>query len=146
MKEVDDYIEQLPEPRKEICEKIREMVLTFVPETEERFSFKVPFYHYFGMFMYFSNIKDGVSVCFLRGKDLVELFPQLQQNNRVIVASVLITSRADIYNLDLKEIILTAAAWNQEAKMLKRPMVKAAKKKKTSAKKTYRPPGKRRIP
>jgi len=129
MKTVDDYIELLPEDRKEICEKIRDMVLTLVPDIEERFSFKVPFYHYFGMFMYFSSIKEGVSVCFLRGKDLVELFPQLQQNKRAIVASVLITSKADIYNLNLQEIILTGAAWNQEAKMLKRPMVSPAKKK-----------------
>ncbi|MET0462766.1 MAG: DUF1801 domain-containing protein [Chitinophagaceae bacterium] len=135
MKGVDDYIELLPEGRKEICEKIRDMIFTLVPQIEERFSFKVPFYHYFGMFMYFSNIKDGVSVCFLRGKDLVELFPELRQNKRAIVASVLITSKTDIHKLNLQEIILTAAAWNQEAKMLKRPMVKAVKKKSTAKKK-----------
>jgi hypothetical protein len=146
MKGVDDYIELLPEERKEICEKIREMIFSLVPEIEERFSFKVPFYHYFGMFMYFSNIKDGVSVCFLRGKDLVELFPELKQNKRAIVASVLITSKADIYNLNLQEIILTAAAWNQEAKMLKKPMVKAAKKRSAPKTKSISAGRKKRTP
>ncbi|MCG2615614.1 DUF1801 domain-containing protein [Terrimonas sp. NA20] len=144
MRGVDDYIKLLPEGRKEICEKIREMIFSLVPEIEERLSFKMPFYHYFGMFMYFRSTKDGISVCFMRGKDLVELFPELQQNKRAIVASVLITSKADIYTLNLQEIILTAAAWNQEAKMLKKPMVNAVKKKSPARKKGTPLKGKKR--
>lgn len=131
MRGVDDYIDALPEDRMQICSGIREMILSLVPGIEERLSFKLPFYHYFGMFIFLSNTKDGISVSFCRGKDLIDLFPQLEQKARKIVASVLITTKAEIHSKQLQEIIITAAAWNKEAKNLKIPMVKkkAAKKK-----------------
>ncbi|PZR25022.1 MAG: hypothetical protein DI535_19880 [Citrobacter freundii] len=129
MRAVDDYIDALPDERRVICEKIRDMIFSLVPAVEERFSFKIPFYHYFGMFLYLSNTADGIAVSFCRGKDLVDLFPELSSNGRTIVASVCISTTAEIYSKQLQEIILTAAAWNQEAKMLKIPMVKTGKKK-----------------
>lgn len=134
MRAVDDYIDALPDERRDLCEKIREMIFSLVPNIEERFSFKIPFYHYFGMFLYLSNTADGITVSFLRGKDLVGLFPVLSLKGRTIVASVCITTKSEIHSKQLQEIILTAAAWNQEAKMLKIPMVKAAKQKKTEKK------------
>lgn len=129
MRNVDDYIDALPEKPKMICEKIRNLLFSLVPEIEERFSFKLPFYHYFGMFLYMANTKEGISVSFCRGKDLIEMFPQLETKNRAMVASVVITSPNDIYLKQLPEIISTAAAWNQEAKMQRIPMVKVARKK-----------------
>jgi len=128
MRAVDDYIENLPDERRELCGILRELVHSLVPDVEERFSFKIPFYHYFGMFMYLNNTKEGLDVAFCRGKDLVELFPQLRTKGRAIVTTVLIRKKADIYSQELKEIILTAAAWNKEAKELKKPMVKARKR------------------
>lgn len=138
MRAVDDYIDALPDDRRVICEKIREMIFSLVPAIEERFSFNIPFYHYFGMFLYLSNTADGIAVSFCRGKDLVDLFPELSSNGRTIVASVCISATAEIYSKQLQEIILTAAAWNQEAKMLKIPMVKAARKKSSEAKNVVR--------
>lgn len=128
MRAVDEYIENLPDEKRELGQLLRELILSLVPDVEERFSFKIPFYHYFGMFIYLNNTKEGIDVAFCRGKDLVELFPQLHTKGRAIVATVLIEKRADIYSQQLKEIILTAAAWNKEAKELKKPMVKARKR------------------
>lgn len=128
MRAVDEYVENLPDERRELCQLLRELIFSLVPEIEERLSFKLPFYHYFGMFMYLNNTRDGMDVAFCRGKDLVELFPQLHTKGRAIVATVLITKKADIHSQQLKEIILTAAAWNKEAKELKKPMVKARKR------------------
>lgn len=129
MRRVDEYIEMLPDDRRELCAEIRELIHALVPGIDERLSFKIPFYHYFGMFMFLNNTKDGIDVVFCRGKDLLELFPQLQHKDRAIMASVNIATRRDIADKQLSEIILTASNWNEEAKRLKIPILKNPGKK-----------------
>ena len=133
---VDQYIESLPEEKQELCEYIRELIFENVNGVEERFSYKLPVYHYFGMFMFMNNTKEGIDVAFMRGKDLLEAFPQLEPKDRAIIASVCIKNKKDIVKYDIPQMIITAAAWNQEAKQLKIPMVKkrTAAKKKTKKK------------
>jgi hypothetical protein len=129
MKKVDDYIESLPDEKRVIAELIREMLFENVPTIEERLSYKLPFYHYFGMFVFLNNTKVGIDVVFCRGKDLVDEFPQLTVNKRAIMAGICISSKEDIRRYHLKEIILTAAAWNREAKEMGVPNIKTVKKK-----------------
>ena len=83
-----------------------------------------------------NNTKEGIDVAFMRGKDLLEAFPQLEPKDRAIIASVCIKNKKDIVKYDIPQMIITAAAWNQEAKQLKIPMVKkrTAAKKKTKKK------------
>lgn len=127
MRSVDEYIESLPDERKKICEIARELILTNVPGIEEKLSFKIPFYHYFGMFMYLNNTKEGVDVAFCRGKDLLEEFPQLNIKKRAAIATITIQTKNDIAKLNLRELIVAAAAWNEEAKRLKIPMIKSSR-------------------
>ena len=131
MKAVDDYIAGLPEDRTRLCEQVRELILRTVPGITEKLSFKIPFYHYHGMFCYLNNIPEGIDIGFMRGRDLIELFPQLEQRNRKIVASLVIRNAKDITRLELPEIIATAAKWNEEAAQLKKPFltVKGIRKK-----------------
>ena len=75
MRSVDEYIESLPDNKRELCSLLRELILSNVPGIEEKLSFKIPFYHYFGMFMYLNNTKEGIDVAFCRGKDLLQEFP-----------------------------------------------------------------------
>lgn len=124
MKKVDEYIESLPDERREIAEILRELIIENVHGIEERLSFKIPFYHYFGMFMYLNNTKDGVDVAFCRGKDLLEAFPQLELKSRAAIATVTVTSKKDIIKFGIRELIINAAAWNEEARKLKIPMLK----------------------
>jgi hypothetical protein len=126
-RKVDEFIEALANEQRELCELIREMIWENVPAVEERLSFKIPFYHYFGILMYMNPSKQGIDIGFCRGKDLVEAFPQLIIGNRAIVAILTISSKKDIHSLDLRQLIITAAAWNEEAKRLKLPMVKKKK-------------------
>lgn len=126
---VDLYIESLPVDRQDLCHQIRELILENVPGIEEKLSFKLPFYHYYGMFMFLNQTKEGIDVAFCRGKDLLEAFPQLQPKNRAIIASVCIQTNKDIIDFDLRQMIITAADWNREAKRLKIPMVMKGKKK-----------------
>jgi uncharacterized protein len=124
MKTVDEYAENLPDERKEICLLLREMIFENVPGVEEKLSFKIPFYHYYGMFMYLNNTPKGINVAFCRGKDLVIAFPQLMQKDRAMVATVTIEHKKQIREKNIRELIVAAAAWNEEAKRLRIPMVK----------------------
>jgi len=45
---VDHYIEALPSEKQIIATAVRDIIVA-VPGIEEKFSFKIPFYTYFGM-------------------------------------------------------------------------------------------------
>lgn len=125
---VDEYIESLPDDKREIAEQLREMILTLIPHVQEKLSFKIPFYHYHGMFCYLNEVKDGIDLGLCRGKDLADVFPQLEQGKRVMVASVIIRSKKEIQTKQIEEVLLTAANWQEEAKRLKISMINAKKK------------------
>jgi uncharacterized protein len=131
---VDEYIESLPDEKREIAEQLREMILTIIPNVQEKLSFKIPFYHYHGMFCYLNQVKDGIDLGLCRGKDLIDVLPQLEQGNRVMVASVIIRNKKEIQTKKIQDVLLTAANWQEEAKRLKISMIntkrKAALKKK----------------
>ncbi|RXK58314.1 DUF1801 domain-containing protein [Lacibacter luteus] len=126
---VDEYIESLPDEKRAIAEQLREMILTLIPHVQEKLSFKIPFYHYHGMFCYLNEVKDGIDLGLCRGKDLVDVLPQLEQGKRVMVASVIIRSKKEIQTKQIEEVLLTAANWQEEAKRLKISMINAKKKK-----------------
>jgi hypothetical protein len=125
--QVDAYLDSLPQPHQAIAGKLRELLFDLVPGIEERFSFKVPFYHYHGMFCYLHYSKTALHLCFCRGKDLVIAFPQLEQKNRVSIVSVTLHYMHDIYQLEISQLIAAAAEWNKEAALQKLPAI--AKKK-----------------
>ena len=127
---VNDYIESLPDTKREIAEALRELLFTTLPHVEEKLSFKIPFYHYFGMFCYMNEVKEGIELVFCRGKDLVFAWPQLEQKGRAIMAGVTITHKKDIATYNIEALLLGAAAWNEEAKRMGiSPLSKKATKK-----------------
>jgi uncharacterized protein len=127
VKTVEEYIALIPDNRQRIVERIRLLIMENVPGIKEKLSFKIPFYHYFGMFLYLNNTKEGIAVGFCRGKDLTTEFPQLELKGRAIVATLLIKNEKEIVTKNLREIVVAAAIWNEEAKRLKLPMVKKKK-------------------
>lgn len=128
MRLVDEYIESLPDEKREIAEQLREMILSLIPHVQEKLSFKIPFYHYHGMFCYINEVKDGIDLGLCRGKDLVDVLPQLEQGKRVMVASVIIRNKKEIRSKQIEEVLLTAANWQEEAKRLKISMINTKKK------------------
>jgi hypothetical protein len=129
MHAVDRYIESLPDEKQDLVQSLRRLILQVVPAIEERYSFRIPFYHYYGMFCYINPVKDGVDLALCRGKDLLEAFPQLESKGRAIVASLTIKNRKDLVRLEVAQILAAAALWNEEARKLKKPMVKERKRK-----------------
>ncbi|MDZ4793520.1 MAG: DUF1801 domain-containing protein [Bacteroidota bacterium] len=124
MRSVDEYIAGLPEDRQVIINLVRKILAENVPGLEEKLSFKIPFYHYFGMFIYINSTKQGIDLAFCRGKDLLNEFPQLELKNRAMATTVCIRNKKDIDALQVRQMIVVAAAWNKEARRLKIPIVK----------------------
>jgi hypothetical protein len=124
---VDAYIDNLSDTQRAIAENVRRLLFDLVPEIQEKLSFKIPFYHYFGMFCYINAIPNGIDLGLCRGKDLTTEFPSLELKGRAIVASVSLYSVKDIKQKEAREIIIAAALWNEEAKKKKIPMVKSRK-------------------
>jgi hypothetical protein len=120
---IEGFIDALPQPEKAIAQKLRDLLFELVPGIEERFSFKLPFYHYYGMFCYLHYDKRGLNLCFCRGKDLVMAFPQLEQKGRAAIASVTLRGLKDVQQLEITQMIVAAAEWNKEAAALKIPLV-----------------------
>ena len=71
---VKSYLENLPSPQKEICERVRKVILKTFPEIEESFKNGVPWYE---CKYYIVGLKDHVNIGFsIKGlsKKELELF------------------------------------------------------------------------
>ena len=118
MQQIEHYIEELPEPLNIVAYEVRDMVLQCADGVVEKYSYKMPVYHYHGLFCFliFNKKERALDLSFLRGKDLVEMFPALELRGRHIAASLVLRELKDIDRLHLKEVLATAAAWQVEAK------------------------------
>lgn len=95
---VKEYLEKLPSPQKEICEKVRKIILKTFPDTEESFKNGVPWYE---DRFYIVGLKDHVNIGFCidgLSKDELSLF----EGQGKFMRHIKIHSLADI---DEKEIV-----------------------------------------
>ncbi len=109
MNPVDSYIDGLPEDRKAIVEQLRSIIHALVPAVQEKFSFKIPFYHYFGMFCYINPVKDGIDLGICNGKSFADDFEHLEVKGRALIATVRLRSLHDISLKQVTEVLATAA-------------------------------------
>jgi len=59
-KSVKEYVDKQPSPQKEICKKVRKILLHTIPEVEEEFKNGVPWYGKF----YIAGLKSSVNIGF----------------------------------------------------------------------------------
>jgi uncharacterized protein len=116
---IENYIALLPEKEQEIAALIREFIWEMVPDAEERFSFKLPFYHYYGMFCYINYQKKGggIELAFCRGKDLLLAYPELDLKNRAMIAGITFYSKKEMNAALIRNLLAEAAGWQREAKL-----------------------------
>ncbi len=128
---VDAYIDLLPDFERETAERIREMIFVSVPDVMEKLSFKIPFYHYFGMFCYLNYIKagGGLEWVFCRGKDLADAHPILITQGRAMVAGITL-KKGELVDWSLiQQVLYDAASWQEMAYQQKKSFVKRSVKK-----------------
>ncbi|MFG6686208.1 DUF1801 domain-containing protein [Mariniflexile sp. HNIBRBA6329] len=100
MKPVDDYFFNQKEPYQSIMLYVRGVILNTLPEVEERFSYKIPFYNCHKKPMIYLNVLKGtnyVDVAFVQGILLENQFPILKNdNNRKQVRSIQLKTLEDL--------------------------------------------------
>ena len=85
MKPVDEYFISQKEPYQSIMLYVRSVILNTLPEVEERYSYKIPFYNIDKKPMIYLNVlkgKDYVDVAFVQGVLLENDFPVLKNSNK----------------------------------------------------------------
>lgn len=106
MKPVDEYFLNQKDPYQSIMLYVRNVILNTLPEVEERFSYKIPFYNIGKKPMIYLNVlkgKDYVDVAFVQGILLEDQFTILKNDNkRKQVRSIQLKSLED---LDYKNFI-----------------------------------------
>lgn len=85
MKPVEQYFLAQKEPYQSIMLYVRSVILNTLPEIEERYSYKIPFYNIGKKPLLYLNILKGtnyVDVAFVQGMLLEEKFPLLKNDNK----------------------------------------------------------------
>ena len=120
MKPVDAYFFNQKEPYQSIMLYVRSVILNTLPEVEERFSYKIPFYNIGKKPMIYLNIlkgKDYVDVAFVQGILLEDQFPVLKNDNkRKQVRSIKLKSLEDLDHENFIELLQAAAELLKKSK------------------------------
>lgn len=120
MKPVDDYFINQKEPYQSIMLYVRDVILHALPEVEERYSYKIPFYNIGKKPMIYLNIlkgKDYVDVCFVQGILLEKDFPVLKNDNkRKQVRSIQLKTLEDLDQENFTALLKAASKLLSESK------------------------------
>ncbi|NMH88008.1 DUF1801 domain-containing protein [Flavivirga algicola] len=113
MKPVDAYFFNQKEPYQSIMLYVRSVILNTLPEVDERYSYKIPFYNIGKKPMIYLNIlkgKDYVDVAFVQGVLLEKQFPILKNDNkRKQVRSIQLRTIEDLDHENFIELLHEAS-------------------------------------
>ena len=98
-KKIKEYIDKQPSPQKEICHKVRKILLSTLPDVKEEYKNGVPWYGKF----YIAGVKAGVNVGFsITGLDEDDI--RLFEGNGKFMRHIKIRSEDEIDEKKLKSL------------------------------------------
>ena len=113
MKPVDEYFFNQKEPYQSILLYVRSVILNTLPEINEKYSYRIPFYNIGKKPMIYLNIlkgKDYVDVCFVQGILFEKQFPVLKNDNkRKQVRSIQLRTLEDLNQENFIELLHVAS-------------------------------------
>ena len=113
MKPVDEYFINQKEPYQSIMLYVRSIILNTLPEVEEKYRYRIPFYNRGKKPMIYLNIlkgKDFVDVAFVQGILLENQFPVLKNDNkRKQVRSIQLKTIEDLDHENFIELLHAAS-------------------------------------
>ena len=114
MNPVEDYILKQNEPFQSLMLYVRSVIQRTIPEIEEKFSYRIPFYHYGKKPMIYLNVLKGtdyLDVAFIQGIQLESDYPELKDyNSRKKVRSIQIKNIEDFDELQFVKLLHSASA------------------------------------
>lgn len=114
MNPVEIYFLNQTEPLQSILLFVRQVILETIPEMEEKYKYKIPFYYYKGKPVCYLNIlkeANYVDLGFWDGFKLSNKHQLLKANNRKMVKSLEFNNPKTINIVALQETLLEAVAY-----------------------------------
>ncbi len=101
---------------------LRSWILDLGPHTQEKISYTVPYFYFYGPLCYLNPAMDGVDLSFAHGKKLSNEQKLLENKNRKTVASIRFHSLAEVEEREeqIRQILNEAAILNQYLHNLKK--------------------------
>jgi len=108
---VRNFINEQHQPQREIMTIVRSWILDLGPHTQEKISYKIPYFSFYGAMCYINPHEDGVDLGFTKGYELSNDQGILEAKGRRQVKSVTFHSVAELEeNEDTIRHILNEAA------------------------------------
>lgn len=113
MNPAENHILNQKEPYKSIMLYVRSVILKTLPEIEEKYSYRLPFYYYNKKPFVYLNVLKGteyVDIAFMQGAFLESNFPQLKDyNNRRKVRSIQVENIEDFNEFEFVILLKEAS-------------------------------------
>jgi hypothetical protein len=113
MNAVNLFIAEQPEVNRAILKRLQHIILASAPQLEEKISYCIPFYYYFGRLCYLNPHRQGVDVGFCRGFELSDEQELLEAKDRTEVKTITYGTVAAIAERPLREILQEALLLNE---------------------------------
>jgi len=114
IKEVDQFILDLPEDIQKITKALRNIILDASPELVEEYKWSMPNYSYKGLACYLQTAKKHVNLGFQKGNELVEKdVNNLLQGTGKTMRHIRITKMEDIQPESFTSLIQVAVTLNE---------------------------------
>ncbi|WP_249871802.1 DUF1801 domain-containing protein [Oceanobacillus saliphilus] len=115
VKEVDQFIEELPDEIQTITDTLRNIILKSSPELKEEFKWSMPNYSYNGLVCYLQASKKHVNLGFHKGNELeVKDMDELLQGNGKTMRHIRIKNMEEINRDSFTILIRAAVALNED--------------------------------
>lgn len=112
---VDDFLDHLPENELKIVELLREIILTEIPDVKEYLAYNVPFYSRHGRICYiwpasvpWGHIKNGVALGFTRANEIIGSEDLLDFGGRKSIGILTFLTSKEI-DVDIVRVLLQEA-------------------------------------
>lgn len=112
---VRQFITEQPDPQREIMTILRSWILDLGPHTQEKISYKIPYFSFYGPLCYLNPNEDGVDLGFTKGYELSNEQGILEAKGRKHVKSITFYSTTDLEEQEdtIRHILNEAAILNE---------------------------------
>ena len=121
---VSSYISQLGEPHRQIMTILRSWILDLGPHTQEKITYKIPYFHFYGHLCSLRPNSEGVDLSFMRGNELEDESKLLEGRGRKQVKSITFYSVAETeeHEDEVRRLLNRAALQNEYHQSQKKRM------------------------
>jgi hypothetical protein len=112
---VQGFISSQERPKRDIMTILRSWILDLGPHTQERISYKVPFFNFYGNLCYLSPKEEGVELSFVKGYEIEDEHGLLESRGRKQIRSRIFYSVAELEEFEdhVRRLLNQAAILNE---------------------------------